>query len=169
LATYHATASPKQSKKFHVFHQRHFWKAAYFQEGCAPAEYSVIAAPHSHQKPGVMRKTVGQSIDWDLWQANSKKTTHDVRIIHDVLNLIQTAPWNFSIDMDKPEDVAVCGACTGVHLYRPIAFTRDQLFARLERKFNRAIRASAVGNNNLCAHCPLAQMCEKWPQQWRLV
>jgi hypothetical protein len=71
--------------------------------------------------------------------------------------------------MDKPEDVAVCGECTGVHLYRPIAFTRDKLIARLERNFNRAIRASTICNNNLCARCPLAQMCEKWPEEWRLV
>jgi hypothetical protein len=43
-------------------------------------------------------------------ELNSKKTACDIRIDQDALNFIQTAPWNFRIDMDKPKGVAVCGA-----------------------------------------------------------
>jgi len=38
LAAHHASAASEQPKKFHVFHQGHFWKAANVQEGRAPAE-----------------------------------------------------------------------------------------------------------------------------------
>ena len=46
-AVHHLTVAPEPAKKFHVLHERHFWKAAYVQKGSAPAEYPVIATPHS--------------------------------------------------------------------------------------------------------------------------
>jgi hypothetical protein len=121
----------------------------------------VIATPHLKQKASVVRKTVGQSIDSVLWKANSKKTACDFRIIQDTLDLRQTTPRNFRIDMDKPESVTVCGACTGIHLYRTIAFTHDKLVARIAHKFSRAIGASTICNDNLCARGPFPQMREK--------
>jgi hypothetical protein len=129
----------------------------------------VIATPHSQQKPGVMRKTVSQSIDWVSRQTNSEKTARDLRIIHDVLNLVQTAPWNFGINVNKPKDVAVRGPCTSVHLSRPITLAYDKLITKTAREINCAIVASTVCDNNLCARCPLAQMRKKWPQQRRLI
>ncbi len=44
---YDPTGAPEPAKTFHVLHQRHFWKAAYVQKDRAPAEYSMIATPHS--------------------------------------------------------------------------------------------------------------------------
>jgi hypothetical protein len=145
---------PKPAKKFYVFHQRDFRKSAHINEDSSPAKYPVVTASHSQQKPGVVRKTVGQSIDQVVRQANSEKTACDIRINHHTLDLRQTTPRNFRIDMDKPEDVTVCGACTGIHLYRSTAFTHDELVARIAHKFNRAIRASTICNDNLCARGP---------------
>jgi hypothetical protein len=161
MAACDATAVLKSAEKFHVFHQRDFRKSANVNEDRSPAEYPVVATSHPQQNPGVVCKTISPPVNQVLRQANSKKTACDSRIIHDVLDLLQTAPRNFGIDMDKPKGVAVCGARTGIHLYRPIAFTHDKLVARAENKFNRAIRASTICNDNLCARCPLAQMREK--------
>jgi hypothetical protein len=110
-----------------------------------------------------MREAVRQSINVGSRELNSKETACDIWIIHDALDLLQTAPWNFGIDVNEPENVATRGARTGVHLYRSTGLTHDKLVARAGHNFNRAIRASTVCNNNLCAGCPLAQMREKRP------
>jgi hypothetical protein len=99
----------------------------------------VIAAPHSQQNPGVMRKGVRQSIDRVLWQANSKKTAGDLRIIHDSLDLVQTSPRNFCIGMEKPKDVATRGARTSIHLCCPATLAYDKLIAKALREIGCAV------------------------------
>jgi hypothetical protein len=59
MAVRHPTAAQKPAKKFHVFHDGHFWKAANINEDSAPAEHPVVTASHSEQVACVMRKTVG--------------------------------------------------------------------------------------------------------------
>jgi hypothetical protein len=145
------------------------WKPTDVQEGRAPTEESMVAAPHSQQNPGVMRKAVSQSINRASWQANSKVTARDFWIIHDALDLIQTFPRNFGIHMNKPKNVTVRDAAASVHLYRPIALACDKLIIKAVRKINGAIRAAAVGNNNLRAGRSLAQMRKKWPYKRRLI
>jgi len=39
--------APETAKKFHILHQRHFWKAVYGQKSGTPTEYSMIATSHS--------------------------------------------------------------------------------------------------------------------------
>jgi hypothetical protein len=53
-----ATAPAKSPKKFHVFHERYVWKSSGFSERTPAAKHSMIAATHSEQEPGVVRKTV---------------------------------------------------------------------------------------------------------------
>lgn len=163
MAAYHATAPPKQAKKLHVFHQGHFWKATNFEEGGPSAEYPVIATPHSQQNPGIMRKTIRQSINVRSRQANSKKTACSPGVVHDSLDLTQTSPRNFGIDMEKPENVTMRGASTNIHLYCPIAFAYDKLIAKARRKISRAVGASTIRDNDLHSGRALAQMREEYP------
>src|SRR5262245_31962363 len=45
-----STAAVKAPKKFHIFHNWHFWKSPSLIERCFPAEHSVIAASYPKQK-----------------------------------------------------------------------------------------------------------------------
>jgi len=112
-----------------------------------------------------MREAVRQSINGASRQANSKKTACDIRIIHDALDLLQTAPWNFGIDVDEPENVATRGARTGIHLYGPITLAYENIITKVSREISRAVTASPVRDNNLCSHRPFAQMRKTLPQQ----
>jgi hypothetical protein len=99
----------------------------------------MVATPHSQQNPGVMRKGVGQSIDWVLWQANSKESARDAGVIHNSLDLTQTSPRNFCIDMEKPKDVATRGARTSIHLCCPATLAYDKLIAKALREIGCAV------------------------------
>jgi len=110
-----------------------------------------------------MREAVRQSINVGWRELNSKETACDIWIIHDALDLLQTAPRNFGIDVDEPENVATRGARTGVHLCRSAGLAYDKLIAKALRVIAGAVGTSTVCNNNLCADCPLAQMREKGP------
>src|SRR2546423_9697206 len=104
----------------------------------------MVTTSHSQQDPGIMRKAVRQSINGASRQTNSKKTSRDLRLIHDLLDLVQTSPRNFSIDMDKPKNVAMCGTCPSIHLHGPIGFTPDELIAKAHTEISCVIGASAV-------------------------
>jgi hypothetical protein len=80
------------AKKLHVFHQRYFGKSANILKHSAPAEYPVIATPHSQQNPGVMRKVVRQSINGASRQANPEVTANNIWVMQYPRNFIQTAP-----------------------------------------------------------------------------
>jgi hypothetical protein len=58
LAVSHPAARMKTAKKFHVFHQRHFWKAANSEEDISATEYPMITASYSEHNARVMRKAV---------------------------------------------------------------------------------------------------------------
>jgi len=162
VAVADATAPVKLPKKFGVFHQRHFWKAANVQEDSASAEYSVVAASHSQQNSRVMRKTVRQPINSAWRQAYPEITASDLRIIHEALDLSQTSVRDFGINMDKPKDVTVRGTRANIHLYCSIAFAYDNLIAKAARKISRVIGASAVGDNNLRFWRSVTQVLKKW-------
>jgi len=125
----------------------------------------MIPTSHSQQNPGIMREAVRQSINEASRQANSKKTACDIRIVHDSLDLIQTTPRNFGINMYKPKDLAVRGACASVHLYRPITLAYQNIITKVSCEISRAVIASPVCDNNLCSHRPFAQMHKTLPQQ----
>jgi hypothetical protein len=163
VAVRHATVALKLAKEFHVFHQRHLRKTADIDVGGSPAEYPVIATPHSQQNPGIMRKTIRQSINVRSRQANSKESACSPGVIHDSLDLTQTFPRNFGIDMEKPENVTMRGASTNIHLYCPIAFAYDKLIAKAHRKISRAVGASTIRDNDLHSGRALAQMREEYP------
>lgn len=105
-----------------------------------------------------MRKAVSQPINRAPRQANSEITASDARIIHDSLDLIQTSPWNFGINMDKPKDVAVRSPRTSIHLYRPTTLAYDKLIAEAPSEVGRAVGTSTVCDNNLRSRRALAQM-----------
>jgi hypothetical protein len=87
----HATTAVEPTEKFHIFHQRHLGESAYVEEGSSPAEYPVIAASHSQQNSCVMSKAVRESIDHASRQANPEVTANQLRMSHDIRNLIQTS------------------------------------------------------------------------------
>jgi hypothetical protein len=150
------------ANKSNIFHQRHVGKSADVQEDSSPAEYAVIAASHSQQKACVMRKTIRESINQPLRQANPEVTADDIRVIHYAPDFIQTSQWQFSIDMDEPKDVTARSARTGIHLYGPIGLASNNLTAKARGEVDRAIGTSAVRDNNLSFGRPLAQMLKKW-------
>jgi hypothetical protein len=104
-----------------------------------------------------------------LWQANSKKTACDFRIMHDALDFLQTTPRNFRIDMDKPKGVAVRGACSGIHLNRPTRLAYAKLIAKAGREISSAIGAPTVGDDNLRFWRSVTQMLKKWAYEGRLI
>jgi hypothetical protein len=169
MAVQHATAALKEAKKFHVFHQGHFWKAADLEEGSPSTKYAVVATAHSQQNPGVMRKAVGQSINRVSRQANSKVASGDLWITQDALDLIQAVPWNFSIDMHKPKDVASRRIAGSIHLHCPIGLAPNDSIAKARTEIRRAISASAVGDNNLRLRCSVPQMLEELAYECRLI
>jgi hypothetical protein len=124
MAVYDATVTPDPTEKFHVFHQRDFRKAANINEDSSPAEYPVVATSHSQRNPCVVRKTIGQSVNQVLWQANSKEPASDYRVAHNARNLVQTTARNFGINVNKPKNVAVGSVCSSVELLRATAFHR---------------------------------------------
>jgi hypothetical protein len=169
MAVQHATAALKEAKKFHVFHQGHFWKAADLEEGSPSTKYAVVATTHSQQNSGVMRKAVGQSINRVSRQANTKVASRDLWITQDALDLIQATPWNFSIDMHKPKDVAARGVATSIHLYCPVASGLNDLITKARAEGNCVIGASAVSDDNFSAGRSLTQMSQKRPNQRCLI
>ena len=116
-----------------------------------------------------MRKAVRKSINGTSRQTNSKKTSRDLRVIHDLLDLVQTTGRNFGVDMDKPKDVAVCGTCASIHLYRPVTLAYDKLITKTPREIARAISTSTISDDNFSARCLLAQVSKKWSYKHRLI
>jgi len=105
-----------------------------------------------------MRNAVRQSINGASRQTNSEKTSRGLRVIHDLLDLLQTSPRNFGINMDKPKDVTARDACPSIHLYCSIALAYHKLIAKARREISRAIGASAIRDDNFSASRPLAQV-----------
>jgi hypothetical protein len=105
-----------------------------------------------------MREAVRQSINGGSRQTNSEKTACDIRIIHDALDLLQTAPWNFGIDVDEPENVAARGPRTSVHLFRSTRLAYDKLIAKALREIAGAVGASAIDDDHFSATRSLAQV-----------
>jgi hypothetical protein len=153
------------AKKFHVLHDGHFWEATNVQEGSAPAEYSVVAASHSQQNSGVMRKTVRQSINSASRQAYAEITADHIRIVQYARDFNQASVRDFGIDMHEPKDVTVRGTRAKTHLYRSIAFAYDNLIAKAAGKISRVIGASAVSDNNLRFWRSVTQVLKKWTYQ----
>jgi hypothetical protein len=169
LAALYTTTAVEPAKKFYVFHQRHFGKFAYVEEGSSPAENAVIAASHPQQNTCVMSKAVRESINQASRQADSEVPSSDIRIFHDAPNLIQTGRRNFGVHVDKPKDVTIRGARAGIHLAAAIALALNKLITKTDGKPICAIGASAVRDNNLSSGHSLAQMFKKRSYQRRLV
>jgi len=129
----------------------------------------MVTTSHSQQDPGIMRKAVRKSINGASRQTNSKKTSRYLWVIHDLLDLVQTSPRNFGIDMDKPKNVAMCGTCPSIHLHGPIGFTPDELIAKAHTEISCVIGASAVGDNNFRFCRSVPQMLKKWSYKYRLI
>ena len=169
LTVLHTTAAMESAIKFYVFHQRHLGKSAYIEKGTAPAEYAVIAASNSQQNACVMSKAVRESINQAARQANSEVTANDIRIVHDVRDLIQTFQWQSGIDMDKPNDLPARGERAGIHLPGTTGLALDKPITKSGSEPICAIGASAVRDNDLRSGRSLVKMLKKWPYQQRLI
>src|SRR5437667_11419137 len=104
----------------------------------------MVTTSHSQQDPGIMRKAVRQSINGASRHTNPKKTSRDFRVIHDLLDLVQTCPRNFGVDMDKPMNLVVCGTFLSIHLHGAIGFTLNDFSARTHSQLNDVIGSSAI-------------------------
>jgi len=121
----------------------------------------VIAASHSKQNPCIMSKAVGKSINQASWEANSEVTPSEIRIIHDMRNLVQTSLWDFRIGMHKPKQVAAGGARPGVHLPGTTAIALDQPITKSGGEPICSIGASTVGNYDLRFRRSLPKVLKK--------
>jgi hypothetical protein len=165
------TAAAEPPKKFHIFHERHVWKSSSVNKRASPAENSMIAASHSEQEASVMRKAVGESVDgWRGWQTDPKETASDFRTAHYARNLIQRFQRDFSVCMQKPENIPACCFGSDVHLFGTTARSApDKLIAEALRKLAGAVGAPAVDENNLRPSRSLAQIRQKRAYQSRLI
>jgi hypothetical protein len=163
------TTTVEPPEKFYVFHNRHLWKSPNVEEGGSPAEYAVIAASNSKQNPCVMSKVVCESINQAPWEANSEVAAHEIRIVHDMRNLVQTSLWDFSVDMHEPKQVAAGGARPSVQLPGTTAIALDQLIAQSGGESLCPIGASAVCNNDLRFRRSLAKVPKKRRYRGRFV
>src|SRR5215208_6992480 len=119
---HYATAAANSPKKFHIFHDGHVGESPGVNERCSPAEDSMVAAAHPKQKPRVMRKAIRQSVyGRRVRQSYSKKTATDFWIAHYPPNLIQGFQRHFGVGMQKPQNIAVGGVGSGVHLFSTAA------------------------------------------------
>jgi hypothetical protein len=171
VAMHEATAAAKSPKKFHIFHERHIWESTSLNKRRSPAKYSMIATSHPEQKPRVMRKTVRQAIDRRRGrQADPEETATNFRIAHYTPNLIQRFQRNFVVCMHKPENIAVCGAGSDVHLFRTAALAAsDNLITEALRQLIGAVSARAIDYNDFGGTGSFAQIREKRAYRLRLV
>jgi len=63
----------------------------------------------------------------------------------------------------------VRNACTAIHLCGAITLAFNKLIAKARGEFDRAIRTSAVRDNNLSFACSLAKMLKEWLYQQHLI
>ena len=118
-----------------------------------------------------MRKTVRQSVNGRRgWQADPKETATDFWIAHYASNLIQRFLWHFGVCMQKPENVAACGICPGVHLLGSTALAAlDDLIAEAMGQLIGTVGARAIDDNNFRPTGSLSQVREKPAYQQRLI
>jgi hypothetical protein len=158
-----AAAAAKSPKKFHIFHERHVRESTSLDKRRSPAKNSMITTSHPEQKPRVMRKPVRQAIhSWRGRQTDPEETATNFWIAHYTPNLIQRFQRNFGVCMHKPENIAVCGVGSDVHLFRTATLAApDQLIAEALRQLIGAVSARAIDDNNFCTTGSLTQIPEK--------
>jgi AraC-like DNA-binding protein len=166
-----AAAVAKSAKKFHIFHERHVWKSPSVNKRCSPAEHAMIAASHSEQKPRVMRKAVRQSVNGRRGrQADPKETAADFGIAYYPPNLIQRFQRHFGVCMQKPQNIAVCGIGSDIHLFCTATIAAsDNLIAEAFRQLAGTVSARAVDDNNFRPTGAFAQVREKRAYQQCLI
>src|SRR5438034_9036826 len=71
--------------------------------------------------------------------------------------------------MNKPKDVTACSGGTGIHLYGSTALAFNELITKGRGEVDRAIRTSAVSDDNLRFGRAVAQVSKKWSYQRRLI
>jgi hypothetical protein len=109
-----------------------------------------------------MREAVGQSINRLSRQANPKVASDHFRVLQYTSDFIQASLWDFGIDMQKPENVAMRSTRAQIHLHGPIGLTPNELIAKARAEISCVINASAVGDNNLRFWRSVTQMLKKW-------
>jgi hypothetical protein len=145
-----AAAMAKSSKEFHIFHKRHIRKSPSLHKRTPPAEHSMIAASHSEQKSRVMRKTVCQPVYRRRGrQPDPEETATDFWIAHYATNLIQRFQRHFGVGVQKPENIAVCGIDSEIHLPGAAALAAsNNLIAESVRQSTGTVSARAIDDNN---------------------
>jgi hypothetical protein len=161
---HHAATAAKSPKKFNIFHDRHIGEFPSVNKRCSPAENSMVAASHPEQKPRVMRKAVRQSVyGRGGRQSDPKKTATDFWIAHYPSNLIQRFQRHFGVGMQKPQNIAVRGIGSGVHLFSTAALaSSNNLVAEALRKPVSAVGTPAIDDYDFRPTGSLTQIREKW-------
>lgn len=131
----------------------------------------MITTSHSEQKPRVMRKTVRQSVNGGLrWQPDPEETATNVWIAHYATNLIQGFQRHFGIHVQKPENIAIGGISSEIHLpgTAPVAASNYPVAEALCQLVS-AICAAAIDHNHFRPAGSLSQVRKEWPYQHRLI
>jgi hypothetical protein len=165
-----AAAPPKFAKELDVFHESDLGKSAQVFKDIAPTEHAVIAAAHSQRQPRVMPETVRQSIDGIFSrQPDAEETAYYLSILQCLFDFVRRAGRNFSINMEKPENVAASDSCAGAHLHGAIGGSRYELIAKSGGKIGRPVGAAPIDHDDFRSCCALAKVREKISNEQRFI
>jgi hypothetical protein len=116
-----------------------------------------------------MSKAVRESINQASREANPEVPANDLRVSHQMCDLIQTSLRDFGIGVDKPKNLPVRDARAGIHLPGPTSLAHNELMAKACRESICSVGAPTVRDDDLRFRRPLAQMPKKWAYQRRLI
>ena len=118
-----------------------------------------------------MRKPVRQAIHSRRGrQTDPEEAATDFWIAHYAPNLIQRFQRNFGVCMHKPENIAVCGVGSDVHLFRTAALAgSDNLITQLLRQLIGGVSARAIDDNDFRPAGSPPQIREKGAYRRRLI
>jgi len=131
----------------------------------------MISASHPEQKPRVMCKTVRQPVYGRRGrQPDPKKTATDFWIAHYATNLIQRFQRHFGIGVQKPENIAVCGIGSEIHLRGAAALAAsNNLVAKAFRQTIGTVSARTIDDNNFRPTGSVSQVRKKRAYQRRFI
>jgi hypothetical protein len=151
------------AKKLNVFHQSELRKTADLRKNFAPAEKTVISAPHSQQQSGVVTETVCQPIDGIFpRQSNAKKPADYLSILQRLFNFSERSGRHLSIGVKEPENIGARDLSPGVHLRGTIRFYLNEAITKAGGKIDSLVSTHPVGDNDLSFRGTLTQTTKRF-------
>jgi hypothetical protein len=131
----------------------------------------MVSAPHPQQESCVMCKPVRQSVhSGRRRQADPKETAADFRIAHYAIDLIQRFQRHFGIGVQKPENIAMCGIGSEIHLPGATALAAsNNLVAESLRQLIGTVSARTIDDNNFRPADSFSQVRKKRAYQRRFI